>query len=126
MQWLKFKGGLKNLCCWVLLLQLINLSIDPAKHQNFVNGELTFQEDLSVNKIESIYELISEHIFKKDVPESQNADNHSLVKTFIIFHQVPAPTTQLILAEEPIFHNHSYQAFIPELVQVLESPPPKA
>ena len=125
MQWLKNKGGLKYICCWVLLLQLINLSIDPARHGDYINGKFTFQEDLSQNKIESVYELVSEYLFKKDIPEAQNADTHSLVKSFIIFHQVPAATVQLILVEEPILHNHSYQAAIPKFIQILESPPPK-
>ena len=107
-------------------MQLINLSIDPARHQNFIDGEPTFQEDLSINKIESVYELILEHVFKKDVPETQDASNHSLAKTFVFFHHIPSPHTQVILKEEPILHNHSYQALIPELAQVLESPPPKA
>lgn len=126
MQRYKIKGKLKYCCCWILLLQLINLSIDPARHANFINGKLTFQEDLSINKVESVYELLLEHIFKKDVPETQDVGNHSLAKMFIIFHQIPNPDTQIILKEEPIQHNHGYQALIPELAQALESPPPKA
>jgi glycogen synthase len=125
MKFLKIKIGLKYMCCWILLLQLINLSIDPARHGNYIDGKFTFQEDLSINKIESVYELVAEYFFKKDVPEAQNADTHSLVKSFIMFHQVPAATEQLILAEEPIVHNHSYQAAIPKFIQILESPPPK-
>lgn len=125
MKFLKIKIGLKYICCWALLLQLINLSIDPARHQNFINGELTFKEDLSINKIESIYELLVEHLFKKDVPETQNAADHSLTKTFIVFYQSPTPFTQLVLVEQPIVHNHSYAAIFPEQTQVLESPPPK-
>lgn len=126
MKFLKIKIALKYICCWALLLQLMNLSIDPARHQNFINGEFTFEEDLSVNKIESVYELVAEYLFKTDIPEAQNSDTHLLVKTFIIFHQVPTATAQLLLTEEPILHNHSYQASIPKFIQILESPPPKA
>lgn len=125
MKFLKIKIGLKYICCWALLLQLMNLSIDPARHQNFINGKLTFEEDLSINKIESIYELVLEHLFKKDVPETQNAADHSLAKTFIVFCQSPVLFTQLILVEKPIVHNHSYIANFPEQTRVLESPPPK-
>ena len=125
MKFLRIKIGLKYICFWALLLQLVNLSIDPARHQNFINGELTFEEDLSVNKIESIYELVVEHLFKKDVPETQNAADHAAAKTFIIFYQSPIPFTQLVLVEQPIVHNHSYVANFPEQTQVLESPPPK-
>ena len=87
MKRLKIKSGLKFFCCWALLLQLINQSIDPVRHQNIINGEITFQEDLSVNKIESIYEFVVEHLLKKDVPETQNSANQLLAKAFIVFHQ---------------------------------------
>lgn len=108
-----------------MLLQLINLSIDPATHQNYINGAFTYQEDLSLNKIESLSELILEYVFKKDVPESQNAANHALAKTFIVFYQSAALPAKIIFNAQPIVHNHSYQVNYPDQNQVLESPPPQ-
>ena len=121
----KIKIGLRHFCCWILLLQLLNLSIDPPRHQNVINGELTFQEDLTINKIESLYELIVEHLFKKDVPETQDNANHSISKAFFFYHQTPNLCCKLILTEKPVIHNHFYITSFPEQNQVLESPPPK-
>jgi hypothetical protein len=125
MKIVKIRSGLKYLACWVMLLQLINLSIDPATHQNFVNGAITYQDDLSLNKIESLSELILENIFKKDIPETQSATNHALAKTFIVFHQNPPLTTTIVFIAQPIVHNHTYQVNYPKPYQVLESPPPQ-
>ena len=108
-----------------MLLQLINLSVDPATHQNYINGAFTYQEDLSLNKIESLSELILEYVFKKDVPESQNATHHALAKTFIVFYQSAALPAKVILNAQPIVHNHAYQVNYPEHTPVLESPPPQ-
>lgn len=108
-----------------MLLQLINLSIDPATHQNYINGAFTYQEDLSLNKIESLSELTLEYVFKKDVPESQNAANHALVKTFIVFYQSASLPAKIVFNVQPIVHNHSYQVNYPDQNQVLESPPPQ-
>ena len=125
MKIVKVISSLKYLACWVMLLQLINLSIDPAMHQNYINGAFTYQEDLSLNKIESLSELILEYVFKKDVPESQNSVNHSLAKTFIVFYQSAALPTKIIFNAQPIVHNHTYRVNYPEHAQVLESPPPQ-
>ena len=121
----KIKKGLNSFCCWLLIVQLINLSIDPPRHQNLIEGKFTYQEDLSINKIESIYELITEHVFKINVPETQDATHHGTVKTFIVFYQSPAPFAQLLLLEKPIVHNHNYVMYIPDHFRVLESPPPQ-
>ena len=121
----KIKIGLRHFCCWILLLQLLNLSIDPVRHQNLINGELTFQEDLSINKIESLYELVLEYVFKKDVPETQDHANHSTAKAFFFYHQTPNLCCKLILTEKPVMHNHSYIISSYEQIHVLESPPPK-
>jgi len=121
----KIKKGLNSFCCWLLIVQLINLSIDPPRHQNLIEGKFTYQEDLSINKIESIYELITEHVFKINVPETQDSTHHGTVKTFIVFYQSPAPFAQLLLREKPIVHNHNYVMHIPDHIRVLESPPPQ-
>jgi hypothetical protein len=68
--------------CWILLLQLINISIDAP---DLIPATATSQyedEDLSINDIESIYELISEIVFDVDVPEG---DENDIDKKFPIF-----------------------------------------
>lgn len=54
---------------WVLLIQVINISIDPLDPVSNKLGRLFYQEDLNVSDIESIYELASEQLLGVDVPE---------------------------------------------------------
>ncbi len=125
MKFLRRKLGLKYLFCWALLLQMVNLSINPVRNENYINGQYTFQEDLRINKIESIYELILEHIFKKDVPETQDSAEQGLVKAAFIWQQVQYVSFVPIVIEKPIEHNHTYTAYFPVTTLALESPPPK-
>lgn len=60
---------------WVLLIQIINISIDPIDPIFDKSGSLAFEEDLSVNDIESIYELVSEQCLGIDVPEQDDDEN---------------------------------------------------
>ncbi|RZK38481.1 MAG: hypothetical protein EOO90_22175 [Pedobacter sp.] len=121
----RIKTGLKYLCCWALLLQMLNLSIDPARHANYIDGQITFQEDLSINKIESFSELLLEKLFDKNIPEIQDQAHHSLVKAFFFFHQNPTVITEPILIELPVRHNHLYIEQRSETSKSLESPPPR-
>jgi len=125
MKFLRRKLGLKYLFCWALLLQMVNLSINPVRHENYINGQYTFQEDLRINKIESIYELILEHIFKKDVPETKDSAEQGLVKAAFVWQQVQYVSFVPIVIEKPIAHNHTYTAYFPVTTLVQESPPPK-
>jgi len=55
---------IKCFFCWVLLLQGINISIDPPDLKHFKNGSIGHKEGLSTNEIESIYKLISKVAFE--------------------------------------------------------------
>lgn len=65
---------------WVLLIQIINISIDPSDPVSDKLGRLALQEDLSVNEIESIYEFVSEHYLGVDIPENDEDDENGFVK----------------------------------------------
>lgn len=119
------KLNLKMACCWLLLLQMVNLSINPIRHQNYINGIYTFKEDLSINKIESIYELIAEYVFKKNVPETQDTGEEGISKIAILFFQTPTVNYSFTPTAKLVVHNHSYSEHVPEFVAVLESPPPQ-
>lgn len=54
---------------WFLLLQIINISIDPT-NSRFHKRDHAFL----FNEIESFYELISEKVFGNEVPESPDND----------------------------------------------------
>ena len=105
---------------------MINLSLNPARHLNVVAGEVTVAEDLSINKIESIYELVLEYIFKVDVPETQDADEDGLQKPSLIYCMTEVVSYDLMVASIDISHNHAYTEAITEYIPFLDSPPPKA
>jgi hypothetical protein len=65
---------------WVLLIQVINISIDPVDPVSDKLGRFSSGEDLSINDIESIYELISEICLGIDVPENDEDDENGSVK----------------------------------------------
>lgn len=76
----------KKLVIWILLIQMINLSMDPVDTMNFKDGRATIEEDLSINEIESLYELISEALFGEDVPEHDEKDEDAFVKVFSLYY----------------------------------------
>lgn len=123
---LKEKLNFKLICCWLLLLQMVNLSINPIRHQSLINGKYTYLEDLRINKIESLYELILEHVFKKNVPETQDSGEQALLKVAVYYQQIPAYTCVLVANELPVVHNHAYYARLLDIPQKLTFPPPKA
>jgi hypothetical protein len=110
---------------WALLLQMVNLSVDPARHLNIVGGKYTISEDLSVNKMESVYELVLEYVFKIEVPETQDAEEELLQKTGLTYYLAEKENIDLKAPVRPVLHNHSYTESIPEHIPVLHSPPPK-
>ena len=86
---MKLKSAKNNILIgitWILLIQVINLSIDPTDPVPFKSGKLAICEDLSINEIESIYELVSEHCMGVDVPEHDENDHQgSFVKVMAFF-----------------------------------------
>ena len=86
---MKFKSA-KNIVLlaitWILLVQVINLSIDPTDPVPFKSGKVTACEDLTINEIESIYELVSEQCMGVEVPEHDDSDHQgSFVKVMTFF-----------------------------------------
>ncbi len=65
---------LSRFICWILLLQMINISVNPPDSRSFKFFQVQTTEDLSFNETESLYELISETVFDLDVPETEDED----------------------------------------------------
>jgi hypothetical protein len=64
----------------VLLIQVINISIDPVDPIAEKLGRLSWEEDLAINDIESIAEFLSEQFLGIDIPEQDEDDENGLVK----------------------------------------------
>lgn len=114
---------MKSLVCWILLLQMINLSVDSPDSQIHY-GTTNHHEDLSINDIESLSELIAEEVFDIDVPESDEDDVDSSSPVIDLYfserswHQLPPDSF-------PIQHVSYYHRNFLSVTQQPLSPPPK-
>ena len=118
------KNIIKQIVCWVLLLQLINISIYTPHTKSFTVACVTSPKDLDVNGVESIYELVSERIFNVDVPVSDENDTDITFETLDVFILSPV-YNKLLVSKHPI----EYHAFYPRtsypVLSAPNSPPPK-
>lgn len=117
----------KQFIIWVLLIQMINICTDPVDSLNFKNGHITSEEDLSINEIESVYELVSEKVFNEGVPESDENDESTFVKVFNVYISVPLMVSVKFLSipQYIISHNSFYCNSIYSNTIQIDSPPPK-
>ncbi len=79
--------------CWILVLQFINISIDPGDLKRANYDASTSQEDLSINEVESVYELIAEGVFDKQVPESDEDDIQTISPSIELYCDTPLYST---------------------------------
>ncbi|GAB3313616.1 hypothetical protein GCM10027299_00800 [Larkinella ripae] len=70
---------LHRLFCWLMALHIINISVDVPSHYSARILHGAQKEDLSVNRIESIGELVLEHWlgFIDAVPEQDDSKEES-------------------------------------------------
>lgn len=88
-----------QLFCWVMALYVINVSIDAPDGYVKPNSLGEYHEDLSFNEIESVGELLLEHVFKfqNAVPEHDEPDGEEDQLSKIFFDwslPVPSPGYQ--------------------------------
>lgn len=111
-----------------MALHVINVSIDSRSLASLSERTTACHEDLSINKIESIGELLLEESFgiKDAVPENEDPDDESelteLAQDYDFFHPyvftpLRAPVQDLITSNRPF-------RFEPILVHVPEIPAP--
>ncbi len=116
---------LNRVVSFLLLLQIINISIDPIDPISIKLGRLTAQEDLSINDIESIYEFISEQCLGVDVPEHDEDDESGLIKAIDIY--ISQSGIQITNEYRPhIILFYTIDKNLNSIVLDLSSPPPKA
>lgn len=118
------KNIMKQFVCWVLLLQMINISIDPPDLKHFKNGRFIRTEDLSINEIESIYELISEVFFEKYVHERDENDIDTISKNFNLYF-FTSTSNELAITGFSIKHSCYYRNKYSDLFTEPVFPPPK-
>lgn len=110
---------------WVLLIQVINISIDPIDPVSDKLGRINTGEDLSINDIESFYELFSEQCLDIDIPESDEDDENGFVKVInFYFSHWSIEIKNHYQAYRTAFHTIE-KDFI-SIVMEHTSPPPKS
>ncbi|MCE2995316.1 MAG: hypothetical protein ACK5RG_12785 [Cyclobacteriaceae bacterium] len=115
---------LKSFIVWVLLIQIINISIDPLDPVSDKLGRFTLQEDLSINEIESIYEFVSEQCLGVDIPENDEDDENGFVK-IMDFYFAPSCVEIKSQYQSPVSSFFTKEQRLTSISLDLTSPPPK-
>lgn len=118
------KNIISRLICWILLLQMINISIDPPDLMPLRTAPVSHEEDLSINETESVYELISEGVFETNVPDQDDSDMDRESQTFDLYCCKPIFTTRPFL-DLPIEHFSLYRNNLSFDYTEPSFPPPK-
>ena len=123
----KAKNIVIKLTTWILLIQMVNICTDPIDSLNIKYGKIVASEDLSINEIESVYELVAEKVFNKLVPESDERDEDTFNKVVSVyclcnnFIELECIQTSI---ESQVFHNFYLDKCLFSILEI-NSPPPK-
>ncbi len=116
---------MQQVVCWILLLQIVNISINPPDIHRQKQGSVVLSEDLSINDVESVYELVAEGVFDSDVPESEEEETDTTSSAFDLYFfnrtSIKLPPLQF-----PAVHFSYYSNNFTSFHQAPHSPPPKA
>jgi hypothetical protein len=116
--------NIKLVVCWILFLQLINISINPPDLQHPKFSSITNKEDLTINKIESVYELIVEGVSDEEVPESDEDETDTTSQSFVLYF-FSKICSKLPALNYPIEHFSHYHNNFPSVTKEAHFPPPK-
>jgi hypothetical protein len=115
---------IKQVICWILLLQMINISIDPPDFKHPKHSSVTNKKALSIEETESFYELIAEGVFDKEVPESNEDEIDTSSPSFELY-LITRICTKLPALAFPVEHFPQYYTSFSSINQEPHSPPPK-
>jgi hypothetical protein len=114
----------KQVVCWILLLQIINISIDPPDFKHTKYSIVTRNEVLSVDETETIYELIAESMSDQKVPES-NEDGTDTIAPYVELFFSSTPFIKLHAFGSIIEHFSYYEDIFSLIHEEPLSPPPR-
>ncbi len=115
---------LKQLVCWILLLQMINISIDVPDVATSFKSTSRISKDLAINDIESVYELLSENVFHIEVPDNDEPDIEKDINSVELFYFHP-DIYHFGFTDFPLSHQSYYTESFTVLFSEPNSPPPK-
>lgn len=101
---------IKQLVCWILLLQMINISIDPRDIKLPKDTSVIHVTDGSADEIESVYELVAEGVFNKEVPPDNEDEIDTSSPSLELYFFTPAcielPAIAFVLKHFSYCYNH--------------------
>ncbi len=124
MRSLQLKYFIKNFICIIVMLQMINISINFQRLTPQRSQTNTIANDPTDPEIETLYELIAENVFDFEIPESEDEaiDNDS-----ISFHLYCYSPNRMVFGAPPILTDHYLYNYTggSVLQNAPVSPPPK-
>lgn len=116
---------LQQISCWILLLQMINLSVDPPDAcVVFRSGAHAGVMDVLTEK-ETVYEYVSETLLDIPVPDSDEQDVEKSVHLLELFYSSPH-SFALTDLEFSLHHSDHYFARFLSRETIPHAPPPKS
>ncbi|GAB3696181.1 hypothetical protein GCM10027592_18970 [Spirosoma flavus] len=128
----QYKSGVFRLLCFLMALNAINLGMTVRDTPAYFSQSNTYHEDISINKIESISELILEDWlgFTDAIPEQDSPDEDPEITELEIdydcfhlfsFDLLPS-NVQFLTAGNILFRPDPFLVYIPEI----NAPPPQS
>ena len=84
MKFNSLKNIIRHVACWILLLQMINISIDPPDLKLPGNTQAKIKEP-AIDETETVYELIAEDFFEHQVPENDDEETDTSSPSFLLY-----------------------------------------
>lgn len=112
----------RQILCWVLLIQIVNLSIDPP--DRMVLKQAAHPVDHTSDEIESIYELISEELFDTAVPGNDENEQEKQLNAFDLYCP-PSISSDIVITAYLIEHLAYNQDIFLAQAPECYSPPPE-
>ena len=122
----RWKGYLLQAFCWLLMLQLLNVSIDPPDHEILHHSFSKHKTEKKVNQIESICEYVAEEMLDTIVPDSDDTDIQKTVNPVVLYCSTP-PVQSFEISQPALQHQSYYSPSSTRLYsESLFQPPKKA
>lgn len=130
MRFLRSSIFLHQLLSLILVITILNVSIDPPDLLKNLDNDIALEEDVSVNEMESISEVVLEKVLDlhNAVPETDDEDAETLLKKVEIsehYYTLAVPEAQVTLLPYPSQHSITPQ-FTEQISLNVSSPPPWA
>lgn len=130
MRFLRSSIFIHQLLSLILVITVLNVSIDPPDLLKNLDNDFALEEDVSVNEMESISEVVLEKVLDlhNAVPETDDEDSETLLKKVEIseYHCSLAVPEVKVLYLLPPSHTSIPLQFTEQVTLNVNSPPPWA